>query len=315
MNLYESLKKPFFVLAPLDDVTDTVFRQIVGDCAAPDLYFTEFVNVDGLASAGRDKLMPKLKFGENERPIIAQIWGKEPANYQKITADIVKLGFNGIDINMGCPDKTICKNGCCAALINDRELAEKIIKAVKEGADGKLPVSVKSRIGYSSIDLSWIEFLLSQQLDALYVHGRTRAEMSKVPNHWDVIGEVVKLRDKIAPQTLIIGNGDAKNKKHGHELAEKYGLDGIMIGRGIFDDPFAFSDNSPWGSWTSEQKIELYKKHVKLFADTWQNNERKVVTLNKFCKIYVNGFDGAKEQREKLMQAKTTDELISLLSM
>ncbi len=332
MDLYKSLPKPFFVLAPLDDVTDTVFRQIIASLAPPDLFFTEFVNVDGLQSAGRQKLLPKLKFTNNEKPLAIQIWGKNPKNYYDVAKQIAGgslsgeangsashqadtiSNFAGIDLNMGCPDKNIVKNGCCAALINDRQLAQKIIAAAKKGANGKLPVSVKTRVGFNQVDLTWIEFLLAQNLDALYIHGRTRAEMSKVPNNWELIGQVVKLRDKIAPNTLIIGNGDVINRTHGAQLAKKYNLDGVMIGRGVFSDPFAFSDSSPWPSWPKQQKIELYKKHVQLFATTWQNDERNVVMLNKFCKIYINGFDGAKELRENLMSAKTTDDLTLMLA-
>lgn len=313
MSILQNLAKPFFVLAPMDDVTDTVFRQIVASCAAPDLYFTEFVNVDGLQSPGREKLMKKLLFTNKEEPLIAQIWGKIPDNFRKTADELVDMGFAGIDLNMGCPEKTVVKNGCCSALINDRQLASEIIKATQEGVAGRVPVSVKTRLGFSEVDLSWIEFLLGQNLDMLTIHGRTRKEMSEVPAHWDLIGKVCELRDKIAPDTLIVGNGDVQSRKQGEELAQQYGLDGIMIGRGIFHDPFVFAQDSPWADYTKQQRIDLYAKHVKLFADTWQNNERRVPTLNKFCKVYINNFDGAKELREQLMSAQSVDELVSVL--
>lgn len=312
MNLLQ-LPKPFFVLAPMDDVTDTVFRQVVADCAAPDLYFTEFVNVDGLQSPGRDRLLKKLQFTAKEQPLIAQIWGKNPDNFRKTAAELVEMGFAGIDLNMGCPEKVVVKNGCCSALINNRELAVAIIKATQEGAAGRVPVSVKTRLGFNEIDFTWHELLLQQNLSMLTIHGRTRKEMSEVPAHWDEIGKVRELRDRIAPSTLLVGNGDVESRRQGEELAQKYGLDGIMIGRGIFHDPFAFSQDSPWPSFTKEQRIELYAKHVRLFAKTWQNNERRIVTLNKFCKIYINGFDGAKELREQLMAANSAEKLLSIL--
>jgi tRNA-dihydrouridine synthase len=315
MSILEKLPKPFFVLAPMDDVTDTVFRQIIAGTAAPDLFFTEFVNVDGLQSPGRAKLLPKLRFSDRERPIIAQIWGKIPDNYYKTAQDIVAMGYDGVDINMGCPDKAVVKNGCCSALIENRELAAEIIKAVKKGVDGKIPVSVKTRIGFNSIDLTWIEFLLQQDLDMLTIHARTKKEMSKVPAHWDLFTEIVALRDRITPATKLVGNGDVLSKQQGVDLAEQYGLDGIMIGRGIFHDPYLFADQTPWPSMTKEEKIALYKKQVQLFADTWQNNERRVATLNKFCKVYIQGFNGAKELREKLMNAKTTNELLDILNV
>jgi nifR3 family TIM-barrel protein len=313
MNVLRDLPKPFFVLAPMDDVTDTVFRQIVADCARPDLFFTEFVNVDGLQSIGRERLVKRIQFTATERPIIAQIWGKDPENFRKTAAELVDMGFAGVDINMGCPDKTVVKNGCCSALINNRELAGQMIQAVQDGVAGRVPVSVKTRLGFNEVDLTWHEFLLHQKLDMVTVHGRTRKEMSEVPAHWDLIGDVRRLRDRLAPETLIVGNGDVQTRMQASELAETYKLDGIMIGRGVFHDPYIFAAESPWAHLTKQQRAELYSKHVKLFADTWHAGERRIVTLNKFCKTYIQGFDGAKELREQLMAAKTTNELLEQL--
>ena len=374
MNLLDKLPKPFFALAPMDDVTDTVFRQIVADCAKPDLFMTEFVNVDGLQSPGRPKLLHKLAFSDGEKPLIAQIWGKQPQNFYKTTKELKKMGFAGVDINMGCPVKAVVKNGCCIALVNNRELAEEIITAVKEAAiagqsgvmqldagqggnaernesykkvrrmstvslqrrhapespdrvvgyadkQGRavhesrdFPVSVKTRLGLKEVDLSWIEFLLHQKLNMLTIHGRTAKELSKTSANWEIFEEIRQLRDKISPATLLVGNGDVVSLAQAKELAKKYKLDGIMIGRGIFDDPFIFSDTSPWSNYTKKQKIALYRQHVELFVKTYKKGERKVNTLNKFCKVYINGFDGAKELREQLMSANSTDELLSILS-
>jgi tRNA-dihydrouridine synthase len=323
MNFRE-LTKPFFVLAPMDDVTDTVFRQVVQQTAAPDLYFTEFVNVDGLQSPGRAKLLKKLRFTANEGPLVAQLWGLKPENFRKTASEIAdgtfahELGlsegtnFVGIDLNMGCPAKSEVQNGACSALILNRPLAHEIITATQEGA-GDMPVSVKTRLGYHEIDHTWLEFLLEHKLNMLTIHGRTKKEMSKVPAHWDEIGKVVPARDKIAPDTLIVGNGDVENHAEGQKLAQQYDLDGIMIGRGIFHDPYAFAVDSPWETVSREDKLKLYHRHVSLFAETWQQNERPIHTLNKFCKIYINGFDGAKELREHLMAANSTDELLQIL--
>lgn len=306
----------------MDDVTDTVFRQVIADTAPPDLYFTEFVNVDALQSKGREATLPRLKFTDKERPIIAQIWGKDPENFYKSAKEIAEMGFDGVDINFGCPDKNVVRNGTCSAFIlpENRERAVEIIQATKEGS-GSLPVSVKTRLGFNDVDFTWHELLLKQKLNMLSIHGRTRKEMSKVPVHWDDIGHIGELRDELSPTTLIIGNGDVLTKSHGSQLAAQYSLDGIMIGRGVFHDPFVFAEDSPWGSFTKQHRIELYAKHVKLFADTWLHNEpagrtggRKVHTLNKFCKVYIQGFDGAKELREQLMAAKTTAELLNLLA-
>jgi tRNA-dihydrouridine synthase len=301
----------------MDDVTDSVFRRVVGACAAPDLYFTEYLNVDGLQSPGRPRLLKKLQHTPEEQPLIAQIWGQNPDNYYQTAKEIANGSmagqFAGIDINMGCPDKSIVGQGSCSGLINNPELAVEIIKATQAGA-GSLPVSVKTRLGFNEIDFGWHETLLLQNLDMLTIHGRTRKEMSKVPAQWDKIGEVARLRDKLAPQTKIVGNGDVMSRHQGLGLAKEFGLDGIMIGRGIFQDPFNFAENSPWETYSKQQRLELFQKHVRLFQETWQNNERPVHTLNKFCKIYVNGFDGAKELREVLMASPDVETLKALVA-
>ena len=313
MNILDRLPRPFFVLAPMDDVTDTVFRQVIADCAAPDLYFTEFVNVDGLQSPGRSKLIRKLQFQAKEKPIIAQIWGLQPENFRTTAAELVEMGFAGVDINMGCPEKTVVKNGTCAGLMHNRELAVDIIRAVQEGVADRVPVSVKTRLGFNEPDLTWPTLLLQQKLNMLTIHGRTRKEMSKVPAHWDEIAKVRELRDQLAPDTLIVGNGDVGSRAQGLELAERYNVDGVMVGRGSLHDPFVFAQTSPWETYSKEKRLELYTKHVKLFAQTWQNGEYPLHVLNKFCKLYINGFDGAKELREQLMAARSADELLSLL--
>ena len=312
MNFLGRLPKPFLVLAPMDDVTDTVFRQIIADCSPPDLFFTQFVNVDGLQSPGRAKLLPKLKFSRHEKPIIAQLWGLRPENFYKTTKELIKMGFDGVDINMGCPVKTVIKNGACAALVNNRELAAAIIAAVKQGAGTSLPVSVKTRVGFTTVDMSWLEFMLTQKLNMLSIHGRTAKQLSNVPANWNLIGQTARLRDRLSPATLIVGNGDVASRIQAEKLAEKYGLDGVMIGRGVFQDPFVFSKDSPWASWDKSQKLELWQKHLKLFAKTWQPGERNFEALKKFCKVYINGFDGASNLRAKFMAAAGLAELEAL---
>lgn len=325
-DILSKLPKPFFVLAPMDDVTDSVFRRIVGSCAPPDLYFTEFVNVDGLTSIGRPKLLKKLRFTPEEQPLIAQLWGLRPENYRAVAEQIAdgslahELGlpdgvnFAGIDLNMGCPAKTEVKNGACAALMQNQPLAKEIIDATQAGADGRIPVSVKTRLGFSEVDYEWHEFLLGQKLSMLTIHGRTKKEMSKVPAHWDAIGRIREMRDVLKVNTLIVGNGDVSSRADGEALACQYELDGVMIGRGIFHDPYVFAADSPWESFDKDSRISLYRHHIELFAEMWQPGERPVHTLNKFCKIYIQGFDGAKELREQLMTVDTTDELLFILS-
>ena len=317
------LTRPFFVLAPMDEVTETVFRQIVQGCAPADLYFTEFVNVDGLQSPGRPKLLKKLRFTVGEGPLVAQLWGLKPENFEITAREIAdgtmakELGlpdgvnFVGIDINMGCPAKSEVQNGACSALIKNRPLAQEIIEATIKGA-GDMPVSVKTRLGFNEIDLTWHEFLLGFDIKMLTVHGRTRKEMSKVPAHWDQIGEVVKLRDKVAPKVQIVGNGDVLSRKQGEELAEQYGWDGVMIGRGIFQDPFVFAKESPWEGKSREDRMELLRHHVTLFEQTW-HDERRFETLKKFAKVYISDYEGAKEQREEIMATNSYEELLNIL--
>jgi len=325
--MYGDLPRPFFVLAPMDDVTDTVFRQIVASTAAPDLFFTEFVNVDGLMSIGREHLFKKLRLVPTEGKVVVQLWGLKPENFRAVAVQIAdgslarELGlpegvnFAGVDLNMGCPAKSEVKSGACAALIRpeSRELAGEIIAATRDGLAGRLPLSVKTRVGFSEVDMTWFDFLLRQDLDMLTVHGRTRKQMSKVPADWGLIGQVRQMRDELGAKTLIVGNGDVMSRTQGEELARKYGLDGIMIGRGIFHDPYVFARNSVWEDCPPKERVALFRRHVELFAATWQPGTRAVVTLNKFCKVYIQGFDGAKELREKLMNAGGTDELLAIL--
>lgn len=311
------MKQPIFILAPMDDVTDTVFRRIVASCAAPDLFFTEFVNVDGLQSPGRPKLMPKIAKNGEKHPVVAQIWGRSPGNFAKTASELVEMGFAGVDINFGCPVKTVVKNSCCSAMIlpENRETAVEIINAVQRSVAGRVPVSVKTRLGLKEIDLSWIGLLLEQKLNMLSIHARTVKEMSKSAPHWEVFAEIIAMRDHISPDTLIIGNGDIKDRAQGLELSARYSLDGIMIGRGIFHDPYLFAgDKSPWADMSKQQKLELFKKHVELFAKTWSKGERRFETLKKFVKIYVNGFDNASDLRDKIMHCNTPDEILKIIS-
>ncbi len=300
-NFWEKLPRPFCALAPMDDVTDTVFRQIVFKAAPPDVSFTEFTNVDGLVSQGRNVLLKKLQFTKKEQPLIAQIWGLKPENFLVVSKNLVEMGFCGIDINMGCPERTVVKAGACSALINNRNLAREIIEATKEGA-GHLPVSVKTRIGMRQIQTEdWIGFLLEQNLEALTIHARTVFEMSKVPAHWDEIKKVVTMRDSMGLRTAIIGNGDVANYQEAIQKAPKYGVDGVMIGRGIFNNLWCLDKNGKLG--TTEEKLKMALYHIELFEKTWGASKNPQI-LKKFFKIYVNGFDGASDLRVRLMETK-----------
>lgn len=304
-------KKPFFALAPLDDVTDTVFRRVVEKAGAPDLYFSEFTSADAFVCGGAAVVEPKLRFTDSERPLIAQIWGKQPEYFSKLAHHVAQMGFDGIDINMGCPEKNIVRNGCCSALILEPARAGDIIAAVKEGA-GDLPVSVKTRIGFDSIATEqWAGFLLEQKLAGLTIHGRTTKQMSKVAANWDEIAKVVKLRDQLAPETVIVGNGDVNSRAVGNELAAKSGVDGVMIGRGIFSDIFVFDQSREAHS--VADRLELLQYHLDLHQQQWSSVKR-FEPLRKFFKIYVSGFDGAAKLRAELMECTTHEAATTIIS-
>ncbi len=314
MKIYNIPTRPFFVLAPMDDVTDIVFRQSIASMATADMFFTEFVNVEGLQSRGRANIIHKLKLEQSNVPVVAQIWGKNPENYKRTASELVNMGFDGVDINMGCPKKSEVNSGCCSALINNRELAVDIIRATQAGVAGRVPVSVKTRLGWGEVDFSWHELLLNQGLDMLTIHGRTTKQMSKVPANWDDIKRVRELRDKIAPKTLIVGNGDVQNRQHGENLAKTTGVDGVMVGRAIFNDPYLFAKNSPWQDMPISDKLELYKKHILLFSETYQNREKNWQGLKRLAKMYVNSIENASDIREKLVRSDTVEDMLNNLN-
>lgn len=310
VSFWQKLKKPIFALAPMEDVTDSVFRQIVANCGRPDVFFTEFTSCDGFCSKGREKVMNRLRFTEKERPIVAQIWGFQPANFFQTSQKLADLGFDGIDINMGCPQKSVLKQGAGGALIKNPLLAKEIILAVKEGAP-KLAVSVKTRLGFTKIQTEkWIEFLMRQNLAALTIHGRTVANQFEVPANWEEIGQAVKLRNQLKVETIILGNGDVKSYQQGTELSKKYGIDGVMIGRGIFNNPWIFQKSVVSYQPLIQERWDLLFKHVKLFEQTWGKSKNFAI-LKKFFKIYINNFPGAFELRTKLMAVNSFEELAS----
>ncbi|HEV2339388.1 MAG TPA: tRNA-dihydrouridine synthase [Patescibacteria group bacterium] len=312
MTLWDKLPKPIFSLAPMEDVTNTVFRRIILSCGRPDVFFTEFTNVDGLYSAGKEQVAKRLQFSKEEKPIVAQIWGIKPENYYKGAKDIVAMGFDGIDINMGCPQSDVIKKGYCAALINNHTLAKEIIQATQEGSNGKIPVSIKTRLGIKRNQREeWIGFLLDQQLAVITIHGRTVAEMSKVPAHWNEIGNVVTMRNKMRSNTLIFGNGDIQNLKEAREKVTQYGVDGIMIGRGIFHNPWLFNENIRPEEKTVHERMTLLLQHIHLFKETW-GDTRPFAVLKKYFKIYLSGFEGAGELRVKFMETNTLVEAENL---
>jgi len=400
----------------MEAVTDVVFRHVVAQAGAPDVWFTEFTNATGWAHAGDRAIGGRLIKTDDEHPIVAQLWGSDPASMEKLAAHCAELGYDGIDINMGCPDSSAVKSGGGSGMILNPENAAAIVAAAKTSG---LPVSVKTRLGYSHIDEwhDWITHILQQDIVNFTIHLRTKKEMSKVPAHYELIADIKKLRDDIAPQTLLTINGDIRDRAHGLELVEQYGVDGIMIGRGIFANPFAFApllseplpsfdfaeaksarrslatgpvgESAPKTFQTTEKvlgaaplaatragetageplatkssetsaarvpaaayatgtrreavsgdfggeeanaiqnvidlysgvgnsnpqkRLNLLRLQLDLYDQYHTQTGRPFETLKRFFKIYIRDFAGASELRDRLMHAKTTDEVRGLLA-
>lgn len=309
-NFWVDLPKPFYVLAPMEAVTDVVFRHVVAQASAPDVWFTEFTNATGWVAAGERAIGGRLIKTDDERAIVAQLWGSNPEAMEKLSAHCAELGYDGIDINMGCPDKSATKSGGGAGMICNPENAAAIIAAAKTSG---LPVSVKTRLGYSRVDewQAWLTHILSQDIVNLTIHLRTKKEMSKVPAHYELISEIKKLRDEIAPHTLLTINGDIRDRAHGEELVAETGVDGVMIGRGIFQNPYAF-EKTP-ASHSRAELLGLLSSQLDLYDEYSHQTGRPFETLKRFFKIYVRDFEGAAELRDKLMHTMSTDEARAIL--
>ena len=308
------------VLAPMADVTDASFRRVIAKYGKPDVTWTEFVSADGLFLGGRDALMKDLMFTESERPIIAQFFTSRPEMMEKAAALALELGFDGVDINMGCPDKSIERQGAGAALIKTPELAREIIKAAKKGTQGKIPVSVKTRIGFNTNQLdTWLPELLAEEPAVVTVHARTRKEMSKVPARWEEVKRAVEIRDAFRNsegnkiETLIFGNGDALDLNDARAKAELSGADGVMLGRAIFGNPWLFDKTKKFSEILPEERLKVLVEHTNLYEELLGGSKNFAI-MKKHFKAYVNGWEGAKELRAKLMEtenAKQVDEIIS----
>ncbi|WP_181432296.1 tRNA dihydrouridine synthase [Staphylococcus aureus] len=310
-NFWSELPRPFFILAPMEDVTDIVFRHVVSEAARPDVFFTEFTNTESFCHPeGIHSVRGRLTFSEDEQPMVAHIWGDKPEQFRETSIQLAKMGFKGIDLNMGCPVANVAKKGKGSGLILRPDVAAEIIQATKAGG---LPVSVKTRLGYYEIDewKDWLKHVFEQDIANLSIHLHTRKEMSKVDAHWELIEAIKNLRDEIAPNTLLTINGDIPDRKTGLELAEKYGIDGVMIGRGIFHNPFAFEKEPR--EHTSKELLDLLRLHLSLFNKYEKDEIRQFKSLRRFFKIYVRGIRGASELRHQLMNTQSIAEARALL--
>jgi nifR3 family TIM-barrel protein len=311
-SFWRALPKPFFVLAPMANVTDSVFRKLFAKYGKPDVTWTEFVSADGLVSPGRKILLNDLVYSEGERPIVAQLFTGHPEAMKAAAKLVAELGFDGLDINMGCPDRAVEKQGGGAANIKNPKNAVKVILMAREGVQEAIPipVSVKTRLGYNSVDMGWIRTLLEMKLPVLTVHLRTRKEMSEVLAHWELMPEIMKMRDEISPETLIIGNGDVVSLEEAVEKTKKYGCDGVMVGRGIFGTPWFFDPEVKVK--TPAERLKIMVEHAKLFEKTYKGI-KNFATMKKHFKAYVSGWDGAKELRVKLMETENAKDVVKVV--
>src|SRR3989338_5904893 len=317
-TFWKMLKRPIFVLAPLANVTDAAFRFIIAKYGKPDVMWTEFVSCDGLVSAGKEKLVIDLKYTEGERPIVAQFFGSKPENFYKCAVLARELEFDGIDINMGCPDRAVEKQGAGAALCKNPKLAAELIQAAKEGAEsagGRMPVSAKIRLGYNKDELdNWLPKLLEAEPAVITLHARTRKEMSLVPAHCDRIADAVKIRKDLESQTLIFGNGDVKDRHEAELRVRETGCDGVMIGRGIFGNQWLFSSKRDYKSVPLEEKLAVMLEHTFLFEKIFKG-VKNFDLMKKHYKAYATGFDGAKELRVMLMAARNVKEVQNIVEL
>lgn len=305
-GFWGKLPRPIFVLAPMADVTDAAFRRIIARYGKPDVFVTEFVSVDGICSAGRPALLKSLMYHESERPIVAQFFGDDPELFYQCAELAQELGFDGIDINMGCPVKTVTKTGSGAALIKYPDIAKEVILATKRGA-GKLPVSVKTRIGFNRpvID-EWLPHVLEAEPAVLTLHLRTAKEMSLVPAHWELMHHAVEIVRKT--DTILLGNGDVRDLPHAHELVEKTGIDGIMLGRAVYGNPWLFNREVRMEDLPLEEKFRVMIEHSRLYEELF-TGKKNFAIMQKHIRAYISGFNGAKDVRKSLEHMQNTDDL------
>lgn len=304
------------------DVTDVSFRRVIakysshqrsdGTVGGPDVMWTEFVSADGLVRAtpeGRKKLLADLLYDESERPIVAQLFSSSPVYMEEASRLCLTLGFDGIDINMGCPDRGIEKQGCGSAMIKTPDIARAVIQAAKTGArsdEGGIPVSVKTRLGYNTDTLeSWLPELLKAKPSAITIHARTRKEMSKVPAKWERVKDAVRIRDEYDSNTLIIGNGDVLSLKDAAMKVEQSGADGVMLGRAIFGNPWLFHPEHDLSTVPLAHRLEVMLEHTRLYTELLPH--KSFALMKKHYKAYVNGFSGAAELRVALMEAENVE--------
>jgi nifR3 family TIM-barrel protein len=313
-SIWQTLKKPIICLAPMAGVTDSAMRRVMCRLGKPDLFFTEFISAAGLCSPGREELLDDLNFHNDEHPIIAQIFGCEPDHFERTAALAASRGFDGIDINMGCPDRKVQKQRSGAMLMEDLPLAKKVVEATKRGAGG-LPVSIKTRIGYHEETLDEIlKHLLETEPVAITVHWRTKQQMYRGSARWELAPQAVDLVRSHGGNTLLIGNGDVKSLEQAKDIAADTGVDGVMIGRRIFSNPWVFNpdvdpDAIPW-----RQRIAALEAHLDFFTECFEDRKHFLM-IRKYVRSYINGFRGARDLRITLQTSDSIDHMRQMLNV
>jgi tRNA-dihydrouridine synthase len=274
VSFWHDMAQPIIGLSPMDGVTDPAFRFIVASHGKPDVQFTEFINVDEVCHGG-DAVWSQLRYDEIERPIVAQIYGADPDKFYQVAQVVCELGFDGVDINMGCPSKNVSARGCGAALIRNPPLAREIIRAVHAGVNDwaaghrldaiglrprvvhkvqalvsqragagatihrPIPVSVKTRLGYDAVVIEdWVAVLAEERPEAISIHGRTLAQMYRGRADWDAIGRAAKVVRETG--TLVLGNGDVESMADLARKVRETHVHGVLIGRGALGNPWVF---------------------------------------------------------------------------
>lgn len=307
-GFWSALPRPFFVLAPLADVTDAAFRRVISRYGKPHVIWTEFTSADGLCGMYHEPLWCNLIYSDIERPIVAQLWSANPDAIAQAAEQVVRLGFDGIDINMGCPDRKVERRGAGAALCQRPELAQDLIRAAQRGA-GPLPVSVKIRLGYDRDELdTWLPALLEMQPAAITIHARTRREMSEVPAHWDAVARAVRIRQTLGSSTLLIGNGDVQTIAEARARAEDTGVDGVMLGRAIFGNPWLFHPSMTRDALPDAERLRVMVEHTQLF-ETLLGETKSMDRMKKHYKAYLVGIEKADVLLPKLMASQSAAEV------
>ena len=313
MSIWSKLKRPIICLAPMSGVTDAAMRRVTVQLGKPDVFFTEFVSCAGLCSPKREELMSELQFDEIERPIVAQIFGREPDQFERCAELIAELGFDGVDVNTGCPDKKVQKQGAGAMLMKEPELTKRIIAATKRGA-GDIPVSVKTRIGYDTNNLDeWLKRLAETQPAAISIHWRTKRQAYKGDARWDLAPKAVEIVRTHCDDTRLLGNGDVKSLNQAYSLAKETGVDGVMIGRRIFTNPWVFNPNVNIENVTTYDRLMALDTHLTAFENCF-GDKKHFLTMRKYVRSYVNAFKGAKHFRIALHTARSITQMRDMIN-